>query len=208
VVFLYSTVVGLRGKNYAIIGGDTRLSDGGYAVHTRNTTKIHKLTNHCVIASSGQQSERCSLWKTLDHKCLQYKFQNNQEMAAKSVAQTLSNTLYYRRFFPIYTFNVVAGVQDGQGFVFGYDAIGSYESSPYCVTGSGSALITSILDNQVEFKTQPGNKRDLTIEEAVAVFKDSFICAGERDIYTGDSVEYAVITEEGVTFDRFELRKD
>ena len=148
------------------------------------------------------------LWKVLDQKAREYEFQHHKELPAKSVAQVLSNTLYYRRFFPIYTFNVVAGVQDGQGYVFGYDAIGSFECSPYCVTGSGSALVTSILDNQIEFKTQQQNKKDLTVEEALDVFKDSFICAGERDIYTGDSVEYAVITEEGITFGRFELRKD
>lgn len=37
----------------------------------------------------------------------------------------------------------------GAGSVYGYDAIGSFERGPYCVQGSGSALATSILDNQV-----------------------------------------------------------
>ena len=120
----------------------------------------------------------------------------------------LSTTLYHRRFFPIYTFNVVAGVQDGKGYIWGYDAIGSFESSPYCVCGSGSALITSILDNQVEFKSQPQHKRELSLEEAISLFKDAFVCAGERDIYTGDYVEYAVITTDGVKIDRFNLKLD
>lgn len=204
------TVIGLRGKGYAIIGGDTRLSDGGYGIQTRESTKIHKLTDHCTIASAGQQSERTFLWKQLDNNVEAYEFKHEKQMPPLSVAQVLSTTLYQRRFFPIYTFNVVAGVDkvSGQGYIFGYDAIGSFESSPYCVCGSGSALITSILDNQIEFKTQPQNKRDLTVEEALTVFKDSFICAGERDIYTGDSVDYAIITPEGTTLHSFKLKID
>lgn len=191
-----------------MIGGDTRLSDGGYTIHSRNSTKVHKLTDQCVIASSGQQSERCALWKALDHKVADYKFENSKDISAKAVSQLLSNTLYYRRFFPYYTFNLVAGVHEGKGCVWGYDAVGSFELVPYNVTGSGSALVMSILDNQVDFKTQRRNAKDLTLEETLAVFKDAFICAGERDIYTGDSVQYAIITAEGVRFDSFELRKD
>jgi len=204
------TVIGLRGKGYAIIGGDTRLSDGGYAIQTRQTTKVHQITDHCVIASAGQQSERCFLWKQLDNHAEQYEFKNEKPIPPHAVVQVLSTTLYQRRFFPIYTFNVVAGVdkETGQGYIWGYDAIGSFESSPYCVTGSGSALITSILDNQIEFKTQPQNKRDLSLDEALTVFKDSFICAGERDIYTGDSVDYAIITPEGATLHSFKLKID
>jgi hypothetical protein len=38
---------------------------------------------------------------------------------------------------------------------------------------------------KVGFKTQPKNKRDLTLEETVELVKDALTCAGERDIYTG-----------------------
>lgn len=75
---------------------------------------------------------------------------SRQDMSTSAIAQLLSNTLYYKRFFPYYTFNVLAGLdENGAGAVYGYDAIGSFERIPYGVTGSGSALITSILDNQV-----------------------------------------------------------
>jgi len=198
----------IAGKDFVIVGGDTRLSDGGYGIHTRNSSKIHKLTNQCVIASSGQQSERITLWKTLDIKVKEYLFACHHDISAKSISQVLSTTLYYRRFMPIYTFNVLAGLHEGKGCVWGYDAVGSFELNPYSVTGTGSALITSILDNQIQFKTQSKNFKELTLEETLTLFKDSFICAGERDIYTGDAVEYAIITKDGVQFDRFDLRKD
>ena len=85
-----------------------------------------------------------------------------------------------------------------------------YES--YVVTGSASALITSLLDNQVQFKTQKSNFKKLSIEETVDLVKDAFTCASERDIYTGDSVNIAVITAQGVDVitdkEPFLLRRD
>lgn len=60
---MYRTVMAISGKDFVIVGGDTRVSDGSYGIHTRNGTKICQLADSCVIASSGQQSERLALWK-------------------------------------------------------------------------------------------------------------------------------------------------
>lgn len=132
-----------------------------------------------------------------------------QDMSSTAIAQLLSNTLYYKRFFPYYTFNVLAGLDnEGKGAVFGYDAIGSFERIPYGVTGSGSALITSILDNQVEFKTHLSNAHELSIEECLDLVKDVMTSAGERDIYTGDSVDIVIISKDGMREEKFQLKKD
>jgi len=130
-------------------------------------------------------------------------------MSTTAIAQLLSNTLYYKRFFPYYTFNVLAGLDaEGAGAVFGYDAIGSFERIPYGVTGSGSALITSILDNQVAFKTHKSNARALSQDECLELVKDVMTSAGERDIYTGDSVEIVIINKDGIKEETLQLRKD
>jgi 20S proteasome subunit beta 6 len=96
-----------------------------------------------------------------------------------------------------------------------FNAIGSFERCPYAVTGSASALITSLLDNQYEFKTtgltsqvNQAKKKELSLEETIDLVKDAFTSAGERDIYTGDSVEIAIITKDGIRREMFELKRD
>ena len=52
----------------------------------------------------------------LDAKLKQYKHTHGKDMSCSAIAQMLSSTLYYRRFFPYYTYNMVAGVDnEGKG---------------------------------------------------------------------------------------------
>jgi hypothetical protein len=44
----------------------------------------------------------------------QYAHQHNKQIGTPALAQMLSNTLYYKRFFPYYTFNILGGL-DEQG---------------------------------------------------------------------------------------------
>jgi len=207
------TVAAIAGKDFVVVAGDTRMSTG-YSILSRDVPKLYELTPHCVLATAGMQAESLTLRKVLNARATQYNFQHHKEISAPSVAQLLSNTLYYKRFFPYYTFNVLAGVDEkGAGACWGYDAVGSFERIPYGVTGSASALMTSIFDNQVGQKQvyvpeRDKPKQDLSVETVKNLMKDAFVAAGERDIYTGDMVDIWVVTAKGVERERMPLRKD
>lgn len=51
-----------------------------------------------------------------------YQHQHNKQMSCPAMAQLLSNTLYFKRFFPYYAFNVLGGL-DTEGKFYNFDAL-------------------------------------------------------------------------------------
>lgn len=139
-----------------------------------------------------------------------YHHEHLKSMSTPAVAQMLSTMLYYKRFFPYYIANILAGLDnEGKGCVFSYDPIGHCERSSYRAGGSAGALLQPLLDNQIGLKNmQNVTKASVSLERATAVLKDVFISAAERDIYTGDSIIINIITKDGIKEETFELRKD
>jgi len=67
-----------------------------------------------------------------------YEYNNQKQANVESISCLLGRTLYSKRFFPFYTFNLLCGFdKNNNGIVYGYDAIGSYDSKNYMATGSG-----------------------------------------------------------------------
>merc|ERR1711897_56279 len=100
-------------------------------------------------------------------RIVMYEHKHRRQPSVVAIAQMLSTVLYYKRFFPYYTFNVLVGLDDeGKGAVYHYDAIGSFERVPYTTSGSGSALVMSVLDCQLQKlnqlqKGEPLNKQEV-----------------------------------------------
>lgn len=51
-------------------------------------------------------------------------------------------------------------------------------------------------------------KKPVSLDRALAILKDVFISAAERDIYTGDSIAINIITKDGIKAENFNLRRD
>ncbi|CAE7643545.1 PBF1, partial [Symbiodinium microadriaticum] len=166
-------------------------------------------TGQTVLATAGGLSDTDTLRRMLSARLTQYEHGNNKVMSTAAAAQLLSVTLYYRRFFPYYSFCLIAGLDaDGKGAVYGYDAVGSFKRDDYGAMGSGQNFIMPILDNLIGHKNRHDTKATISAEEAVAIVKDVFVTATERDIYTGDAVEIKLIRRDGITTEIFRLKTD
>lgn len=200
--------MGIEGEDYVVLSADTRLSSG-YSIHTRNSSKVTQLTDKCVISSCGMKSDAITLHKNLKIRITMYEHKHRRQPSVCAIAQMLSTMLYYKRFFPYYTFNVLAGLDsEGKGAVYHYDAIGNFERVPYSTSGSGSSLVMSVLDAQIARNNQTVSVPKLSKAEVVELCKDVLSSVGERDIYTGDAGEIFIIDAGGVSKATFDLKQD
>ena len=181
----------------------------GYGILNREYSRTTRLTDKCVITSSGMVADIETLHKNLITKVKIYEREHKRQPDTESLAQLLGNTLYGRRFMPYYAFNLLCGLtRQGSGVVYGYDAIGSYDSLTYGVQGSGNEMGAPLLDNQFVghnhlVKKLAEDKQ--TVEDAA---KDIINSIAERDIYTGDQVELVIVDKTGVTYKREAIRRD
>ncbi|KAL0397781.1 UNVERIFIED_CONTAM: Proteasome subunit beta type-1 [Sesamum calycinum] len=184
------TCVAIAGADYCVIAADTRMSTG-YNILTRDYSKIIQLADKSVMASSGFQADVRALQKVLAARHLIYQHQHNKQMSCPAMAQLLSNTLYYKRFFPYYAFNVLGGL-DNEGWDTVLKAL---------------VLLLSPLLGQ---PTEVSKSSLITCKESEAIdlVKTCFASATERDIYTGDKLEMVILNASGIRREYMELRKD
>ena len=202
------TVAAVAGADFCKVVGDTRCSLG-YTILSRDLSKITQLTDKCVIATSGMRADMIALHKTMKTRVKLYKAKFHKTPDIPAIAQMLGNTLYGRRFFPYYTFNLLCGVDaEGKGAIYGYDAIGSYDRVNCGAMGSGSELVVPILDNQVKDHNVLEPEPPTDVEVVENVLRDAMHAATERDIYTGDKLEMVTIDKDGVRFEKEQMRRD
>jgi 20S proteasome subunit beta 6 len=228
------TVCAVAGPDYVVLAADTRLSSG-YEILTRHASKLHKFESsssasgggedggsrcQAVLASAGCRTDVDQLRSVLDIYMKMYRHNHGRDMNSKSVAQLLSTTLYQKRMFPYYAFNVLAGIDPdtGKGLVYSYDAIGSFECQTYYCTGTGQTALLPLIDNMIGnhnrqvvesgVATNELNEVVLPAAEVVEILKQGFLSAGERDIYTGDAVEIVVLRKDSCETSFFALKAD
>eukprot|EP01069_Polyplicarium_translucidae_P005836 Polyplicarium_translucidae@DN2863_c0_g1_i1.p1 len=202
------TVVAAAGHNYAVAVCDTRLS-AGFRIHTRNATKIARLTDKVAICSAGMRADITTLQKVLRTRIALYEHDHRASPSVEAVAALLSTILYSRRFFPYYTFNVLVGLDKrGVGATYQYDAIGCVERVEYAAAGSGSSLVLSILDNQLAKTNQTVQALPPEKLECIDLLKDVMTSVTERDINTGDGAEVLVVDASGISVTKFALKQD
>lgn len=208
------TLIAVAGKDYAVIATDTRLSEG-YSILSRENPHVHQVQPHCIVGCTGFNGDCLTFTKSLKMRLKMYEYEHNKNTSTPAVAQLVSTMLYNKRFFPYYVNTLVVGLnKEGEGAVYSYDPVGSFEREMFRATGSSSSLLQSLLDSQIGLKNQGSFElnRSLTTnktkESIVAIIKDAFSSASERDIYTGDNLVINVITKDGIAVEHFQLRRD
>ncbi|CAD2220128.1 20S proteasome subunit beta 6 [Angomonas deanei] len=205
------TTAAIAGNDFVVLACDTRMN-GDFCIHTRDDhSKVFQLTENTFLASNGMQADRLQLQQVLRYRIQWYQHNNGGKTpSTQAIAQLLSTLLYQRRFFPYYTFNMIVGLdKEGHGVCYSYDAVGSTEPFRYGTRGSSASFVEPLMDCLLKREHMQGQAPpELSKEETVLLLKNAFTGAAERDIFTGDSVLFFVISKAGLEKEVFQLRKD
>ncbi|KAL4880713.1 nucleophile aminohydrolase [Aspergillus karnatakaensis] len=198
--------LGLSGRTFALLAGDTR-STSGYNINTRSEPKVFTIQDagkHSIIISViGFAADGHALKEKLSAIVAMYKYQHGKPISLRACAQRVSTLLYEKRFFPYQLQTMVAGLDEsGQGAVYYYDPAGCIEKRSHCAAGEASSLMLPFLDSQVP------RLGEVSRETGEGLVKDAFGIAAERHIEVGDGLQMLVVTEEGVEERVVGLKRD
>ena len=65
-----------------------------------------------LIAAAGFEADVGTLKKVIQWRNVNYTHSHKKPMGVSAAAQLVGNTLYYKRFFPYYSFTLVAGLDN------------------------------------------------------------------------------------------------
>ena len=179
-----TTTVGIRLKDYVIIAADKRATAGTYIAH-KKVEKIQKITDNMAMTISGLVADAQYLVNLAKAIVNYYELETEVKPSVKTIASYLANILSsYSRTLPFIVQLLLAGY-DTRPRLYYVDLFGTVSEEKYIATGSGSPIALGVLENNY--------REDLSIEEAKQLAISAVKAAVERDSWSGEGVDVAII---------------
>ena len=188
-----TTTVGLRTEEGVVMATDMRASLGTM-VSSKTVQKVEEVHPTGALTIAGSVSAAQSLIDTLQVESNLYNNRRGEVMSMTALSTLTRNLLRSGAFFIVVP--VLGGVDDEGAHVYSMDALGGTTEEDYAVSGSGSQFALGVLEQHYE--------EDLALEDARDVAIRSIKTAAERDTATGNGINIATVTEDGVEIERFE----
>ena len=135
--------VAIKCKDGVVLGNDNRAT-WGYTVTNKSTKKLFKITENIGFAAYGLIGDFQVLSKILRAQANLYELDAGAKISTSSMGKMVSNYLYSRKMFPLYTNLVIAGVDKDGPKLFTLDAIGSLIPDDYGTVGTGTVSYTHL----------------------------------------------------------------
>jgi proteasome beta subunit len=196
-----TTTVGIKCKDGIVLAADRRATAGNLIVDKR-AEKVHKLSDYFGVTIAGSVSEAQLLIKLIKAELKLKEMRTGKNPTAKEAANLLGGLLYssIRRMsmMPAVA-HFLLGARDANGTHL-YDLFpdGSVTQVPdYVSSGSGSVFAYGVFESQYS--------PDITVKEGIALATKAINAALQRDTYSGNGIEVAVVTKESV--EKVEVRE-
>lgn len=195
-----TTTIGLVCKDGIVLVADKKAT-AGHMIVDKHAEKIHKIDDAIGLTIAGLVSDAQYLTKLARAEIQLKKLKTNSEVNMKEAASILANLSYYnvRRMSMVQGIvGFLCGGRDETGFhLFNIGIDGSLtEEKDYTSDGSGSIFVYGVLEALY--------KKDMTVDEGIALGKKALQAAIQRDAASGCGFDVCTITAEG--FKRIETK--
>ena len=180
--------VAIKCKDGVVLGNDNRAT-WGYTVTNKNTKKVFKITEKIGLAAYGLIGDFQMLVKILRAQANLYELDSGSKITTKSMGKMVSNYLYSRKMFPLYTNLVIAGMDEDGPKLYTLDAIGSLIPEDYGTTGTGMLLSIGILEADY--------KPDMAVAQGEKLVEKAITSSIKRDAMSGNGIDILTITKSG-----------
>ncbi len=196
-----TTTVGIKCKDGIVLAADRRATAGNLIVDKR-AEKVHLLSDYFACTIAGSVSEAQLLIKLIKAELKLKEMRTGKFPTAKEAANLLGGLLYssIRRMsmMPAVA-HFLLGARDAKG-VHLYDLFpdGSVTDVPdYVSSGSGSVFAYGVFESQYT--------KDMSVKEGIALATKAINAALQRDTYSGNGIEIAIVRNESV--EKIEVRE-
>lgn len=182
-----TTTVGLLCSDGVILASEKRATMGNL-IANKDAQKVLPIDDKIGITIAGQVGDAQALQRIMKAQLSLYKIQRRRDMAVEAAGSLLANILQETKYFP-YFIQLVLGGYDTKPRLYSLDMAGSLMEEVYTSSGSGSPTAFGVL----EARFKPGK----SIEENIPIAAVAIKTAMERDSYSGNGVNMAVIDKNG-----------
>jgi proteasome beta subunit len=183
-----ATAVGIAFDGGVVLASEKRIAFGNFLV-SKSTKKTFEITPKVGATCAGLVADMQILSLQIAALAKIRKMELKRDVPPNSVAKMMSNMMYERRYFPLLTQVIVAGVVD-KPVLYTLDPLGSVLPDEYAAVGTGAEMALGVLDPQF--------KENMSEDEAVDLAKKAVRSASLRDSASGDGVDIMVITKDGI----------
>jgi proteasome beta subunit len=180
--------VAVKCKDGVVLGNDRRAT-WGYTVTNKSTKKVFPLSDHIGISCYGLIGDFQILVKIMQARARLYEFDFGSRITTKAMGKVVSNYLYSRKMFPLYTNVVIAGVDPDGPKLYTLDAIGSLMPDDYGAGGTSMLMMIGMLEAEY--------KDNMTISAGEKLVEKAISAALQRDAMSGNGMDILTITDAG-----------
>ncbi len=187
-----TTTVGLKTEDGVVLATDMRASMG-YMVSSKDVQKVEEIHPTGALTIAGSVSAAQNLISSLKAEVRLYEARRGEDMSMQALSTLTGNFLRSGAFLIVSP--ILGGVDEEGSHIYSIDALGGTTEENYTVTGSGSQFALGVLEQEYD--------EELSLEEAETVAARAIKSAVERDLASGNGINVAVVTEDGVDISRY-----